>query len=144
MTFNNNPNQPQQGGSYDSYPSAPDNGNAQYGQQQHGQQQYGQQAPTGYDQQQYGNQPGYGNQPASKVKSIISLVLGIISVLSCIIPLSAWLTGIAGLVLGILGSRTERPAKGLWLTGIILSAIGIVLGTVLFILALMVRASGSY
>ncbi len=70
-------------------------------------------------------QAGYQPAPAapSKTLSIISMVAGIVGILS-----SGFfgLAAIAAVVLGFMGKKREgEPAKGFWLTGIITGFVGI-------------------
>lgn len=71
--------------------------------------------------------------PKAPVLSIISLISGIVGLLS------AWfyigiVFGIAAVVLGHLGQRKEPQAKGFWLTGLITGYLGIVvsIGWIIF------------
>ena len=80
------------------------------------------------------NNQSYGqNQYSSPVKknntfAIISLVLGIVSLLlCCFIPFISILTSLAGVVLGILGLRQGTEGRVLAIVGIALSGISVIL-----------------
>lgn len=76
-------------------------------------------------------------KPEVKGKSITSLVLGIISVVTlCFTSYTMWISlicGILGLIFGILGIKNEN-AKSMAKTGIILSVIALVVVVVLILI----------
>lgn len=91
---------------------------------------YGQQPP-------YGGQPGWGQpgQPQqTSVMAIISLVLGILSLLCC----TWFLFGIAAAILGFLGKKEvdqgKKTGRGLAIAGLSLGIVSIVLGVAVWIL----------
>jgi hypothetical protein len=76
---------------------------------------------------------------STKTKGIVSLVLGIVSVIiSWLIPLVGLIAGIVGVVLGFLSRRSEPDARTLSLWGLILSFAGIVLSVVFWILTAII------
>ncbi|WP_205474598.1 DUF4190 domain-containing protein [Nocardioides sp. SYSU D00038] len=115
--------------SYNEPPPPPD-----YGQQPPG---YGSEPPT------YGSQPpGYGQQPpappgggGNNQKAVISLVLGIISVLCC-----GFFTGIPAVILAQMAkteiAQNRQEGSGLATAGFVLGIIGSILGVIQVILAL--------
>jgi len=70
---------------------------------------------------------------------VAALVLGIFSLVICLIPIAnnlAYFTGLAAIVLGILGRRGIRPGKGMALAGIItaiIAIIGAIVSTILYV-----------
>lgn len=60
-------------------------------------------------------------------KSIASLVLGILSILTCWLPYVGLIMGGIGIVLGILGLKQEN-ARGLAIAGLVCSIVGTILG----------------
>jgi len=109
---------------------------------------YGQppQAPVppqyGGPQQPYG-QP-YAGAPVQKspILSILSLVAGIIGVISSFFYIGA-LFGIAAIVLGFIGKGKEPRAKGFWLTGIILGFVAVVIEIIFIVVLVIIVASYS-
>jgi hypothetical protein len=82
---------------------------------------------------------------ASKTKGIVSLVLGIASVVLSFIPILGLLVGIAAVVLGFLSRKSEPAANTMALWGIILGFVGIALSVVMFIVnaALLAQVMGN-
>lgn len=87
--------------------------------------------------------------PANEEKkglSIASLVLGIISVITWLIPLFGFPTALTGLILGCIGVR--KGGKGIGIAGIVLCAIFLLLtianGVLGCILAVEMMESGLY
>lgn len=76
-------------------------------------------------------------KPEAKGKSITSLVLGIISVVTlCFTSYTMWISlicGILGLIFGILGMKNEN-AKSMAKTGVILSVIALVVVVVVILI----------
>ena len=70
---------------------------------------------------------------STKTKGIVSLVLGIASVVLSFIPILGLLVGIAAVVLGFLSRKSEPAANTMALWGIILGFVGIALSVVMFI-----------
>jgi len=68
--------------------------------------------------------------------AITSMILGIVSVLTCLYFFLAMPLGAAAIVTGVLGRKSAdvKGGNGLALTGIITGAIGFVLGLILVIL----------
>lgn len=62
-----------------------------------------------------------------KGKSVASLILGILSILTCWLPYVGLLMGIAGIILGVLGLKREN-ARGLAIAGLVCSIVGTLLG----------------
>jgi len=73
-----------------------------------------------------------GTTTAKKTKAIVSLVLGIVSLLSFLIPLIGG-AGIAAAIVGFIARRSEPAGARLAIVGIVLGIIGFVLGIVFFI-----------
>jgi len=108
------------------------------------------QQPGAYSQQPgaYSQQPGYGQQPGyaqpaygtpgpTKTLSLISMITGIVGVVSVGYFLPA---SIAALILGYMGKKREgQAARGFWLTGIITGWVGVGL-TVVFVGGLILFA----
>src|SRR3990167_9411509 len=79
--------------------------------------------------------------PKTNVKAIVSLVLGILSVPSGLVPILGVTLGITGLVFGILSRKTNKGGMGL--AGIILSSIGIAGSIIFFIIAVIALSAAS-
>lgn len=83
--------------------------------------------------------------PETKGKSIASLVLGIVSVVTlCFTSYTMWISlicGILGLIFGILGMKNEN-AKSMAKTGIILSVIALAVVIVLIVVLIGVLLLG--
>jgi hypothetical protein len=73
-------------------------------------------------------------------RSTASLVLGIISVLACLIPIAAWILGVIAIVLGATarsdGSGSRRQATA----GLVLGVIGILAGILVFAAVVSIRS----
>ena len=84
--------------------------------------------------------PTYGSSPSdapkSPVLSIISLITGILGVVT---GFFGWglLFSIAAVVLGHLGKKKEPAARGFWLTGLITGYAGIAVNVVVLGLAIL-------
>lgn len=70
--------------------------------------------------------------------AVISLVMGILSIVICFTGCVSVIAGIAGLVCGIVSLATKRPGSGLAIAGTITSGSGLVLGFIgmIFLIAL--------
>jgi hypothetical protein len=68
----------------------------------------------------------------SKTKAIISMILGILSLLLCCCWYISVPLAIASLVLGILAIKNNEPGRGMAIAGIVTSSVGIVLLILLF------------
>lgn len=106
--------------------------NYQYQQdyQQNNQQQYRYNGQPLYQQQYYNQQPNGNNGMA-----IGALICGIVSILiNCC---SAWFislpTAIAGIILGIMVLKNNKAGRNIAIVGLILSAIGALIGIIVFI-----------
>lgn len=90
-----------------------------------------------YAQPQYA-QPQYAAQPAKKSNkigfAIASLVLGIISILTCCCCEIGALFGIPGIILGGIAISKKYDGKGMAIAGVICSVIGIVICIVYWVL----------
>ncbi|THG29752.1 DUF4190 domain-containing protein [Naasia lichenicola] len=84
---------------------------------------------------QYSAPPQYAGAAPSKTLSIISLIAGIVGVVSSFFYIG-FLFGVAAVVLGFLGRKREPAAKGFWLTGIILGFVAIALTIVAIIVVI--------
>jgi len=97
-----------------------------------------QQYPPQY-QQQYQQFPMAGGQPVADRgkygQAIASLVLGIISMITWLIPLFGFPTAVAGLILGIGGLKSSHKAMAI---------IGIVLSSLALLATLINAAIGAY
>ena len=69
--------------------------------------------------------------PPQKTLAIISMIAGIVSIISCG---GCGLTPIAGLILGILSIRKKEDGKGMAMAGIITSAVSIVIGLIFWLI----------
>jgi ABC-type phosphate transport system permease subunit len=84
--------------------------------------------------------PTYGSSssdtPKSPVLSIISLITGILGVVS---GFFGWglLFSIAAVVLGHLGKKKEPAARGFWLTGLITGYVGIAINVIVLAFAII-------
>ena len=74
--------------------------------------------------------------------AIVSLVTGILSIVCCCVPIASWITGAAGIVCGALGmKRCEKV--GMARVGMILGIVGVVFGTIMFIVNLVLLLTGN-
>lgn len=134
--------QNQYGSAQSSYGSAPN----QYGSQQN---QYGAnqgqnntnysgsgQTPYGYQSNPQQGQVQYGGQqPKNNVFAIISLILGILSLLvCCFLQGFTLILAIPGAILGVIGYQKGDSGKGMALAGIITNGVAILLGIIVGIL----------
>ena len=85
--------------------------------------------------------PGYASAPAkpSQVLSILSLVGGIVGLVGSFFYFGL-LFSIAAVVLGFIAKKKEPASKGMWLTGIILGFVGIAIGVIFIIIAIIAFA----
>jgi hypothetical protein len=73
--------------------------------------------------------------------AVAGLVLGILGLVLCWIPGVGWLLALLGIIFGALGiSKGNKVGrgKGMAIAGLVVGVIGLLLGIVLFILAMMV------
>ncbi|WP_139416409.1 DUF4190 domain-containing protein [Agromyces laixinhei] len=107
-------------------------------------------APASGAQQQAPSAPAYGAAPPapaygapaakpSQVLSILSLVGGIVGLVASFFYFGL-LFSIAAVVLGFIAKKKEPASKGMWLTGIILGFVGLVIGIIFIILAIVAFA----
>ncbi|NMA80272.1 MAG: DUF4190 domain-containing protein [Clostridiales bacterium] len=75
-------------------------------------------------------------QQGSNGMAIASMVLGIISVITCCWWQLSVVVGIVGLVLGILHNKKQTTGRGMAIAGIVLSIVGIAIAVITLILAL--------
>ncbi len=103
-----------------------------------------------YEQPQ-GNEPIYSyqpyiapNQPEKKKNGIgiASLVIGIISLISCCCWWLSIILGVASIILGIISLVQKETTKGFAITGIILGAMGIILAAALVLTAVYMSENG--
>ncbi len=83
--------------------------------------------------------PAYSAGPpaeAKKTKSVVSLVLGLVSLLGGFLPLLG-AAGIAAVIVGVLARRSEPMGQKLALGGIITGVIGFILGVIAFVLGVI-------
>lgn len=80
-----------------------------------------------------------GNEPG---KPLASLVLGIVGLITWIVPIIGLPISITGLVFGI--NATKRVQKGLAIAGVILCSIGLVLGGINFAWGAYLGATGQH
>lgn len=73
-------------------------------------------------------------------KALASMILGIISLITWLIPLFGFPTSITGLILGIIGRKSENKGKAT--AGIIMSSVGLVLSLVNAALGVYLAATG--
>ena len=139
--YNQQPQQPDYTSQYNQQPQQPDY-SAQY-------QQYNQTNPD-YAQQPY-QQNAYNAAPTdqvlagpAKVFSIVSLVCGIVSMVSCCY--GGFLTGIAAIVFSVLAKKRYTGKNTMATLGLVFGIIGLVLATISAIIycAYIVSNSGSY
>ena len=104
--------------------------------------------PAGYQPGAYqpaGYQPGYAGAPmaapASNGMAVAALVFGILTYV-CLGPIAAILAIIFGFV-GLSKSRETNVGRGMSIAGIALGGVGLVLGTVLFILLIALGSTTS-
>lgn len=134
---------------YTQQPTQPDY-SSQYqdpnaGYDQYNQQPYGQQ-PYDYSQQPYGAPAYGGDQPVvlsgqAKVFSIISMVCGIVSMVSCCY--GGFLTGIAAIVFSILAKKKYSGKNTMATLGLIFGIVGLVFATIACIYICCVSAAES-
>ncbi|BCB04201.1 DUF4190 domain-containing protein [Bacillus sp. KH172YL63] len=78
-------------------------------------------------------------------KATAAMILGILSIVSIIIPIASLILGVTGLILGILGrkeiKRFQQEGRKMALAGIICSVIGILLPIILTVLTFMAYSS---
>jgi Domain of unknown function (DUF4190) len=73
-------------------------------------------------------------------RATASLVLGIISVLACLIPIAAWIIGVIAIVLGATARSDARPGRGQATAGLVLGVIGILAGILVFAAVVSIRS----
>ncbi|MCI8599591.1 MAG: DUF4190 domain-containing protein [Lachnospiraceae bacterium] len=69
--------------------------------------------------------------------AVTSLVLGILSIIFCIVFYISVIMGLIGLILGIVSVAQHRDGRGLAIAGIITNGIGLVLGVIIGFLAIL-------
>lgn len=130
--------QPPYGQPYGQQPQPPYGQQPQppYGQQP--QPPYGQQPQPPFDPNQpYGQQPNSGQQPQNKGLAIASMVLGIVSLVSCCLNDFFMLArAVVGLILGII-YRSKYGKSGMATAGIVCSAIALGLAVLLIIFGIV-------
>lgn len=106
--------------------------NAQQGMNFSGQTNFGGQPNPNPVPNQFGgyNQNPDPNQQGNNILAIISLVCGILSVITCCCCGIGTLFGIAGIITGVISRNKSTEGAGLALAGIITGAVGAVLGVV--------------
>lgn len=89
-------------------------------------------------------QPGFGGaQPSQSVMALISLITGIVGILSC----CCFIPSAAAVVLGVLGKKEiaesggQKTGEGLAKAGLILGIVGLVLGVLYWILNIALNVS---
>ncbi|MCX7658332.1 MAG: DUF4190 domain-containing protein [Oscillospiraceae bacterium] len=82
--------------------------------------------------------------PVKSGLSIASMVLGILSILFFCIPYISIPLAIVGLVLGIISLVKKQGGKGMAIAGVICSAIGLLIGIIVIIMAIAAISSGMY
>ncbi|MGO3734271.1 MAG: DUF4190 domain-containing protein [Canibacter sp.] len=87
-----------------------------------------------------GYAPQYGQPQPPKGLAIASLVLGIVSIVFCLLWYVSIPAGIVGVILGFVAKARQQP-KNLWLWGIILGFVGIVLSIVVVVIATIILTS---
>jgi len=92
--------------------------------------------PNPYAAPAYDSTPGGAAPAKSPVLSIISLITGILGVVT---GFFGWglLFSIAAVVLGHLGKKKEPAARGFWLTGLITGYVGIAVNVVFLGIAIL-------
>lgn len=88
----------------------------------------------------YGGGPYLG--PERSNKSVISLILGILALLTSCVPILGMILGIAGLILGILGLKTDK--RGLAIAGIVVSVFAIISAIVFALLTAALVSSPEF
>lgn len=78
---------------------------------------------------------GYAAPAGKKTKSIVALVLGIVSIVTSLFWFLSIPAGVAALVLGFLGRRSEPSGRTMALAGIITGILGIIVAIVFIIVA---------
>jgi hypothetical protein len=73
--------------------------------------------------------------------AVVSLILGIVSLIAWLFPLLGVPVAAGGLICGILGRRSTR--RGMAVAGLVMSVIGLVLGVGNAILGVVLRLSGA-
>ncbi|WP_060664106.1 DUF4190 domain-containing protein [Bacillus sp. CHD6a] len=73
--------------------------------------------------------------------AVLSLILGIISIISCIISFLSMLFAVPGFVLGVIGlneiHKTDQLGKGYAKAGLVCSLIGIILPLIIILISLL-------
>ena len=84
--------------------------------------------------------PNSAAAAGGRTKSIVSLVLGIVSLLAIFIPLLGG-AGIAAVIVGAIARRSEPSGARMALIGIILGIVGFVLWIIGFVIGLQTAAA---
>lgn len=89
-----------------------------------------------------GHAPQYGQPQLQPQKglAIASLVLGIVSIVMCLVWYLSVPAGVVGVILGFVAKSRKQP-KNFWLWGIILGFVGLALSIIITIIALVVVTS---
>ena len=82
-------------------------------------------------------------QEGSKVLAIVSMILGIISVITCCCYGGGLPFGIAAIITGIISKKKNQPGGGMALAGIITGAVGTLMGVIGLIMIIIGIISGS-
>ena len=145
--YNQQPQQPDYASQYNQQPQQPDY-SSQYNQQTDYSQQYNQynQANTDYSQQPYQPQPMNSYMPdngevisgPAKAFSIVSLVCGIVSMVSCYI---GFIPGIAAIIFSVLAKKRFSGKNTKATLGLIFGIVGLVIATISVIVVCVIAAN---
>lgn len=119
-----------------------------YNQQSYSQQDYNQQGYNnqGYNQQYGYNNPQYNNynqvQNNGDALGITSLVLGLLSIITCCCTYLSIILGIGAVIFGIISLNKKEKTKGFATAGIILGVMGVILGIAMAIFSVYMQESG--
>lgn len=105
----------------------------------------GQEQP-GYNQQYGYNNPQYNNynqvQNNGDALGITSLVLGLLSIITCCCTYLSIILGIGAVIFGIISLNKKEKTKGFATAGIILGVMGVILGIAMAIFSVYMQESG--
>ncbi len=91
----------------------------------------------------YNNQTPTENGNHYDAFSIAAIVCGIISIITCCTGFLSIIAGSLGILFAVLTRRTGRPMSSMSIVGICSSCIGLILGIVMIIYALVITAEQS-
>lgn len=76
-------------------------------------------------------------KPATNGLGVAAMVLGIVGILTCLVPVLGLILGVVAVILGILGMRKKNSTTGMAITGLILGGLATLVGIGVLIFTIM-------